>query len=187
MHNEDPEACVARSLHQFQRRQLHRPGPNYLFHADGFDKLKPFGFGIHGCIDGYSRRIMRLKVIGVGTGRGARGVPPRHFPGRGRGRRSRPLPHFWARTYLKIPPRSLFFHQHNFTALTPNQSVRRCLEKFTGVGPGGEPGTQPPPVYLHAVCVWGGPSCWKPLRASVSVSSDIIFCIISVYQAKNKP
>ena len=27
--------------------------PNYVWHADGMDKLKPFGFAIHGCIDGY--------------------------------------------------------------------------------------------------------------------------------------
>ena len=33
-----------------------------MWHADGFDKLKPFGFAIHGCIDGYLRRIMWLKV-----------------------------------------------------------------------------------------------------------------------------
>ena len=27
-------------------------GPNYLWHMDGNDKLKPYGFSIHGCIDG---------------------------------------------------------------------------------------------------------------------------------------
>ena len=38
------------------------------------------------------------------------------------------------------------------------------------------------------MCVGGGgPSCWKPLRASFSVSNDITFCISSVYQSKNKP
>ena len=29
---------------------------------DGYDKLKPFGFPIHGAIDGYSRRIIWLEV-----------------------------------------------------------------------------------------------------------------------------
>ena len=24
-----------------------------LWHLDGYDKLKPYGFAIHGCIDGY--------------------------------------------------------------------------------------------------------------------------------------
>jgi hypothetical protein len=37
-------------------------GPNYVYHVDGYDKLKPFGFAISGCIDGYSRRIMWLEV-----------------------------------------------------------------------------------------------------------------------------
>lgn len=27
-----------------------------------YDKLKPYGFAIHGCIDGFSRRIMWLEV-----------------------------------------------------------------------------------------------------------------------------
>lgn len=28
-------------------------GPNYVWHCDGYDKLKPYGIAIHGCIDGY--------------------------------------------------------------------------------------------------------------------------------------
>ena len=27
-------------------------GPNYLWHMDSYDKLKPYGISIHGCIDG---------------------------------------------------------------------------------------------------------------------------------------
>nr|XP_022321063.1 uncharacterized protein LOC111123185 [Crassostrea virginica] len=37
-------------------------GPNYLVHVDGYDKLKPFGFAIHGAMCGFSRRILWLKV-----------------------------------------------------------------------------------------------------------------------------
>jgi len=33
-----------------------------LWHVDGYDKLKPFGFAIHGPIDGYSRKILWLEV-----------------------------------------------------------------------------------------------------------------------------
>ena len=33
-----------------------------MWHLDGYDKLKPFGFPIHGAIDGYSRRILWLRV-----------------------------------------------------------------------------------------------------------------------------
>ena len=39
-----------------------RSRPNYIWHIDGYDKLKPFGFCIHGAIDGYSRRILWLEV-----------------------------------------------------------------------------------------------------------------------------
>ena len=34
----------------------------YVYNNDGYDKLKPFGFCIHGCIDGYSHRILWLEV-----------------------------------------------------------------------------------------------------------------------------
>ena len=37
-------------------------GPNYIWHVDGYDKLKPYGFPIHGAIDGWSRKIMWLKL-----------------------------------------------------------------------------------------------------------------------------
>ena len=35
---------------------------NYAWHLDRYDKLKPWGFPIHGCIDSFSRRIMWLEV-----------------------------------------------------------------------------------------------------------------------------
>lgn len=37
-------------------------GPNFVWHLDGYDKLKPYGFAIHGCIDGYSRKMIWLKL-----------------------------------------------------------------------------------------------------------------------------
>ena len=37
--------------------------PNYVWHVDGYDKLKPYGFCIHGAIDGYSRLILWLEVL----------------------------------------------------------------------------------------------------------------------------
>ena len=46
--------------------------------------------------------------IGVGTEGGKGGARPPTFQGGGAEEGLRP-PHFWARTYLKIPPRSLFF------------------------------------------------------------------------------
>lgn len=58
----DPEGVHARSRHRLRRRIYTAKGPNYLWHIDGYDKLKPFGFCIHGGIDGYSRRILWLEV-----------------------------------------------------------------------------------------------------------------------------
>ena len=58
----DPEGVEARLRHRLRRRTYRGKGPNRTWHIDGYDKLKPFGFCIHGCIDGYSRRIMWLEV-----------------------------------------------------------------------------------------------------------------------------
>ena len=33
-----------------------------MWHVDGNDKLIGFGFYIHGCVDGYSRKVIWLKV-----------------------------------------------------------------------------------------------------------------------------
>ena len=59
----DPEGCKTRKAHKLQRREYLNPGPNFTWHADGYDKLKQFGFPIHGCIDGFSRRIMWLEIV----------------------------------------------------------------------------------------------------------------------------
>ena len=58
----DPEGCEERKAKRLKRRRFVSPGPNYSWHADGYDKLKPYGFPIHGAIDGWSRKIMWLKV-----------------------------------------------------------------------------------------------------------------------------
>ena len=58
----DPDSVTRRRKHRLQRRRYKARGPNHLWHLDGYDELKPFGFCIHGCIDGYSRRIMWLEV-----------------------------------------------------------------------------------------------------------------------------
>ena len=58
----DPEGTELRTGHRLRRQIYHNPGPNYSWHCDGYDKLKPFGFPIHGCIDGWSRKIIWLYV-----------------------------------------------------------------------------------------------------------------------------
>ena len=58
----DPEGVESRKKKRLRRRAYHTKGPNYIWHIDGHDKLKPFGFSIHGCIDGFSRRLIWLEV-----------------------------------------------------------------------------------------------------------------------------
>ena len=58
----DPEGVDLRRRRRLKRRKYASPGPNFLWHVDGWDKLAPFGFYIYGAIDGYSRRILWLEV-----------------------------------------------------------------------------------------------------------------------------
>ena len=58
----DPEGVEHRLRHRLRRRVYRCKGPNFLWHIDGYDKLKPFGFCVHGAIDGFSRRILWLEV-----------------------------------------------------------------------------------------------------------------------------
>ena len=48
--------------YRLRRRVYRSKGLNYLWHIDGYDKLKPFGFCVYGAIDGFSRRILWLEV-----------------------------------------------------------------------------------------------------------------------------
>ena len=57
----DPDLVDA-SLRRFLRRKYSAKGPGSLYHIDGYDKLKPFGICISGCIDGFSRRIIWLNA-----------------------------------------------------------------------------------------------------------------------------
>ena len=52
MHIIDPNGVAIRLTHRLKRRIYVTKGPNYLWHTDGYDKLKPFGFAIHDCMDG---------------------------------------------------------------------------------------------------------------------------------------
>ena len=58
----DPEGTQLRKAHRLKRRSYANRGPNDAWHMDGYDKLKPFGFAIHGAIDGFSRKILWLEV-----------------------------------------------------------------------------------------------------------------------------
>ena len=58
----DPDATERRKSRRLNRRQYHSGGPNDTWHVDGYDKLKPYGLPIHGAVDGFSRKILWLKV-----------------------------------------------------------------------------------------------------------------------------
>ena len=58
----DPLGVGLRKSHKFKRRMYTSRGPNFMWHVHGYDKLKLFGFPIHGCIDGNSRKILWLNV-----------------------------------------------------------------------------------------------------------------------------
>ena len=59
----DPEGVSLRKAKRLKRRNYTSPGPNDTWHADGYDKLKQFGFPIHGCIDGFSQRLLWLRYV----------------------------------------------------------------------------------------------------------------------------
>ena len=54
----DPEGVALRSRHKLRRRKYYAKGPNNIWDLDGNDKLKPYGFSIHGRIDGFSRKLL---------------------------------------------------------------------------------------------------------------------------------
>ena len=62
LREEDAEGTEQRRARRLSRRTYRSNGPNEIWHVDGYDKLKPYGLPIHGCVDGYSRRIIWLKL-----------------------------------------------------------------------------------------------------------------------------
>jgi len=58
----DPDGVEGRQKKRLRCRAYHAKRPNFIWHTDGHDKLKPFGFSVHGCIDRLSRRLLCLEV-----------------------------------------------------------------------------------------------------------------------------
>ena len=58
----DPVATEERRSRQLKRRRYKSGGPNDTWHADGYDKLKPYGLPVHEAFDGFSRKILWFKV-----------------------------------------------------------------------------------------------------------------------------
>lgn len=58
----NPDGAEERRQRSLRRRTYRSLGANAVWHVDGYDKLKPYGLAIHGGIDGFSRKILWLKV-----------------------------------------------------------------------------------------------------------------------------
>ncbi len=58
----DPEGVQERSRGVIKRRVYETAGPNKVWHIDGNDKLKMWGLCIHAAVDGFSRKIIWIKV-----------------------------------------------------------------------------------------------------------------------------
>ena len=52
--------CCNRWCALLKRRVYKVRGANALWHHDGNEKLRPWGFYIHGCVDGHARLIIYL-------------------------------------------------------------------------------------------------------------------------------
>ncbi|KAJ8688657.1 hypothetical protein QAD02_024452 [Eretmocerus hayati] len=63
----DPEGVENRLANRLKRRNYQVPGADFLLHVDGYDKLKPFGFAIHGARDGFSRADAGGKNVIIGS------------------------------------------------------------------------------------------------------------------------
>ena len=49
MREVDPYGVEQSKHRRLNRRMYVSPGANFCWQIDGYDKLKPFGFSIHGC------------------------------------------------------------------------------------------------------------------------------------------
>lgn len=57
----DPGGRELRRTLQARRVEYNVAGPHHLWHQDGCHKLIPYGFVVHGAIDGFSRAVMFLR------------------------------------------------------------------------------------------------------------------------------
>ncbi|XP_038592769.1 uncharacterized protein LOC119916876 [Micropterus salmoides] len=58
----DENGVDLRARNRLRRRMYVSCGPNYVWRVDGYDKLKPYGICISGCIDGFSRKMIWLEA-----------------------------------------------------------------------------------------------------------------------------
>lgn len=57
----DPKGVQCRLRRRLRRRKYLSKGPDYTWHIDSYDKLKPYGLCVNGCIDGFSGFIIWME------------------------------------------------------------------------------------------------------------------------------
>ena len=62
LREEDPAGTLLRKSRYIKQRVYTCHGSNHTWHADSNNKLKPYGFPLHGCIDGFLRKGLWLKL-----------------------------------------------------------------------------------------------------------------------------
>ena len=68
----DGEGVGLRSRNRPQRHVHHSCGPNYIWHIDGYDRLKPFEIATSGCINRFSGKMIWPEAYKTNTGPHAR-------------------------------------------------------------------------------------------------------------------
>ena len=58
----DVQGTEQRRKRRLIRRTYVSKGPNYIWHFDSYDKLKPYGICVNGCVDGFSRKVVWMNV-----------------------------------------------------------------------------------------------------------------------------
>ena len=58
----DPDFRKLRKSRRLHRRRYLADGPNFVWHLDRGYRLKPFGFSIHSCTDGFLRYLVWREV-----------------------------------------------------------------------------------------------------------------------------
>lgn len=59
----DPVGVELRKKKRLIRRRYYAKGPNWCWHIDSYDKLKPYGICINGCVDGFSRKVIWVEAF----------------------------------------------------------------------------------------------------------------------------
>jgi len=61
----DLQGVQQRQSHCLQCRQYTASGPNFIWHVDSYDKLKPYGLCMNGGIDGFSQIQILVLLVGI--------------------------------------------------------------------------------------------------------------------------